>query len=813
MNFLISLCQKKAAGLKKTGLKTTGFQTAASFIFYGMLLGGAIGCVWAAHRPQFQARQLQTDQLQAHQLQARRLANSSKQQASAGGEELVDGLELMAHYKPWNTKKHPITVGVEIEAIVPKKITNPKWLALIAQKLKRAYPRLEVVRTSSNTLQYKTSPRSPVHEYQTKEDVSIHYPEGYRGVELVSPVLSKPRDLQSFYQIIKSLATDGGGVPAPLSAGVHVHIGFRKASDEELSFLTWLLASVEKQVYSKFQVFHTRKKYANPTSAHVKDAYKEKIKTYKSQDPLCPTDELLKKTVPISSVDLQRCRGLNLQAFDRQQTVEFRYFNSTLNVAKIEGFIRFAKGVSTAVRTQDPRLIQFLKQHPQHIDLEALLQALGIDIDFQLFNYEPELQKFYSTYDQAILSRSTDREHLLAESIRFGDVGLVRSLLNMGVSPLGPREEVVLNAVRSGRVEILKLLTSQSDIEPLAYSFKVLVKLALSKSPEMFRHIVESLNLNMETILSDPEFISYWMNAHVVRWDEIDFMFSQAEQLGANIENVLQGEHWLWQVVKNEQVQEFRYLISRGARFYVFEGDDKKLAASAARRLIIMALEAWSIELFKELIQQGVVKHLSSPWLDVEMFEALLPTPHRAKDRIAMLLEAGLQVHQDHKIDYAIRVLERKQNYEVLEVLFQDDDKSVHQLKQEINKRPELISTATFQNALYESFQVRHLLLQWRPEAVTQEVLQRALKAGRNETLAQLADARPDLVTDKLIQIAEFDYNYDALRMLKRLKKQVEAPSPKTTEHHTKSGRFKGGLIPKNKIKSCLEYLGVKGRP
>ncbi len=82
-----------------------------------------------------------------------------------------------------------------------------------------------------------------------------------------------------------------------------------------------------------------------------------------------------------SSTRTARHHALNLHALKRHGTVEFRMFNSTLDVAGLELMIGFSHRLVHAVRNSDPKLMAYLKSlEGQEADLFGVSKAIGIDL-------------------------------------------------------------------------------------------------------------------------------------------------------------------------------------------------------------------------------------------------------------------------------------------------------------------------------------------------------------------------------------------------------------------------------------------------
>ena len=380
--------------------------------------------------------------------------------------EIADGLEFLKHFKAWDFKKAPLTLGIEVEAVVPNTVSDPDVLHIIMNQIHAQHPKAVIKQINASSLEYQSSRTSPTYIYKTDRDKSINPPAGFRGIELISPILRTQHDVEVFYKILEQLHQQLRLTAAPMSAGVHVHIGFPKAQSEELSLLGWLFDSIEAQVHDKFKTILPRLKWANYTDAKVKELYKNKDKQLRQQPK--PLDH---KAEPHDNEFFKptwsKHYGLNFTSLPKLGTVEFRFANSSTNVAKVRGFVNFTSTLVKAVRSHDPRLIKFLEQHRNRraLPLEKLVQALDIKVDFQAFDYK-EVEQFFALSKNLNTSNKYGNNHLV-EAVFSGDHRLVEVLLKNGASlataelnikKTNKHDDLLSRALMSGNPRVLKLL-------------------------------------------------------------------------------------------------------------------------------------------------------------------------------------------------------------------------------------------------------------------------------------------------------------------------------------------------------------------
>lgn len=158
--------------------------------------------------------------------------------------------------------------------------------------------------------------------WKTVTDASV-----YRGCEAVSPIL---RGADGFYQLdvaMSALRANGGSVDP--SCGTHVHIGCKDLSADDL---------VKVQEYydahhDLIDMLHAPSRrgnsdWAGPFSPHDKDRLSQACKSSDHKRAL-------------DGLQSMRYRSVNLAAFGKYETIEFRQHAGTLNYRKLSAWINF----------------------------------------------------------------------------------------------------------------------------------------------------------------------------------------------------------------------------------------------------------------------------------------------------------------------------------------------------------------------------------------------------------------------------------------------------------------------------------------
>jgi hypothetical protein len=156
-----------------------------------------------------------------------------------------------------------------------------------------------------------------------------------KGAEIVSPVLNY-YDIVTVQEIVRALKKAGASVPE--TCGCHIHVGFENSTAFQMANLIKIVDKQEEIIFKALGVTSSRR------NSYCRDLDQElvskcsKVKTdaslhYNAID--CPNP------LGIKNLPLGRYHGLNVMAYQKHKTVEFRYFNGTLNADKIKAYIQF----------------------------------------------------------------------------------------------------------------------------------------------------------------------------------------------------------------------------------------------------------------------------------------------------------------------------------------------------------------------------------------------------------------------------------------------------------------------------------------
>lgn len=173
-------------------------------------------------------------------------------------------------------------------------------------------------------------------QWKIKNDASLTTWNDDLRCELVSPILTY-EDLPLLEKIVKALRAVGAKVSA--KCGIHIHVDGSMFTGEQLVTLAKLVYQQEPLITMAFGISDNRRaKYCKPTD----DAFIAKLKQYKpkTKEELNPLWYGKRDYTP-SHYDSTRYHGVNFHALYDHGTVEFRWFEATLNPEKITAYVQF----------------------------------------------------------------------------------------------------------------------------------------------------------------------------------------------------------------------------------------------------------------------------------------------------------------------------------------------------------------------------------------------------------------------------------------------------------------------------------------
>ena len=167
------------------------------------------------------------------------------------------------------------------------------------------------------------------------DDDSIRAPHNERG-ELTSPILYEA-DLPLLVKVVDALRAAGARVDS--SCGTHIHVGVY-ADVDRFAALIDLMLREEPGLIEDLEIHPDRTRYAKPLDPNF-------VARYRRQRPTS-LDEFWEQWYGDSNWrqrrtafdDERRYHGLNFHSYHFHETIEFRYFNGTLDSDEVVSHIQ-----------------------------------------------------------------------------------------------------------------------------------------------------------------------------------------------------------------------------------------------------------------------------------------------------------------------------------------------------------------------------------------------------------------------------------------------------------------------------------------
>lgn len=194
---------------------------------------------------------------------------------------------------------------------------------------------------------------NPDNDFEIKfsNDPSIHFPDGRRPVEIISPILTQANDAEKFYHYLEIVSERNHFRSEPLNSGTHLHFDFRDPSPQEIVLLTIVLEKILPDIESAFSISEIRR--AKWSRSYTNTDFQSLLTFLEYNTNLYETKEKL---------NVDRNTAVNWKALGKHKTFEFRAFNSTHNVQLLRIQQDLIGKIVKAVRLRDQRLIQLIKK-------------------------------------------------------------------------------------------------------------------------------------------------------------------------------------------------------------------------------------------------------------------------------------------------------------------------------------------------------------------------------------------------------------------------------------------------------------------
>ena len=189
-----------------------------------------------------------------------------------------------------------------------------------------------------------------------KGDCSIIPTAGYRGVEIVSPVLKGVDGINQVVAICQWLESVGAKVNS--STGFHCHVGFDRNDEKGLKRLIASVTNHEKAIYA-----------VAGNKGRELNRYCKSTRNYEGAKQIFQNQ-------PAPYLDRYQVLNLTNLINGRRPTVEFRAFAGTTNATKAIGFIRICLGLVEKATTEKVGR-RFSREYPKGMTGEKAVNRLA----------------------------------------------------------------------------------------------------------------------------------------------------------------------------------------------------------------------------------------------------------------------------------------------------------------------------------------------------------------------------------------------------------------------------------------------------
>jgi Putative amidoligase enzyme len=224
----------------------------------------------------------------------------------------------------------PLDFGIEIECLIPG--LSSATLSAVATGLATA------ITSAGVGCYYAGYSHARTGQWKIVTDSSVSPPAGYVGLEIVSPPLGE-EGLAQIEIVGNTLIAMGARVNK--SCGLHVHIGARSLSIPAMKQLAWLYHDYEESIDSLLP----------PSRRGNGNTYCRSVKMTVDREALKRARDITQIQRAISGGS--RYVKLNIGAFWKHGTVEFRQHSGTVDPVKMTKWVLFCtQMVDTAKRTE-----------------------------------------------------------------------------------------------------------------------------------------------------------------------------------------------------------------------------------------------------------------------------------------------------------------------------------------------------------------------------------------------------------------------------------------------------------------------------
>jgi len=179
-------------------------------------------------------------------------------------------------------------------------------------------------------------------EWSIQNDASIPMVNGYKGSEIVTPVLTYD-DIESLQEVVRKVRA--ARALTHKNCAIHVHVNAAPHDTKSLSILAKMVYKNEDMIFDALQVHpDRRRRYTRP----MDDEFIDKVAKRRPRSKQKLNEMWFGQYIAHPShYHGNRYHGLNLNNLWRDiGTIELRYFNTTLHAGKIKSYIQLCLALS-----------------------------------------------------------------------------------------------------------------------------------------------------------------------------------------------------------------------------------------------------------------------------------------------------------------------------------------------------------------------------------------------------------------------------------------------------------------------------------
>ncbi len=194
------------------------------------------------------------------------------------------------------------------------------------------------------------------------------------SVELVSPILSYHKDIETLQELVRKLRKAGGFTNT--SCGIHIHLDGANHTPRSIRNFVNIIASKNDLFYKALQIAPERVRYCKKMDDFlVRKMNQRKPKTMAGIEEIWYAGYLGNTNARYHE---SRYHFLNLHSFfTRHHTVELRGFNSTLHAGKIRSYIVLALALNNQALTQKSASAKKPQTENEKFAMRTYLNRIG----------------------------------------------------------------------------------------------------------------------------------------------------------------------------------------------------------------------------------------------------------------------------------------------------------------------------------------------------------------------------------------------------------------------------------------------------